>query len=502
MQVSKQNKGGVKKQQLYGGIMTVDRSYYTNAFDEWKETRSVIARFDGYLNGLRRYGFVFIAALLAANSIQAYSSFSNITKLFLSIITIAFIVSLFFLDVYYRRMIEAASIRARVLETAVLLDTELNEVTSDKFKKEKRQKYIKWIYIGFILVAVIVGVAVIVTAPKAPSSTLVNSETLSIRIESSDTTSTTIENSSTLSTTIVNSGTLSTTTSNIMKKSSVKDLNIVLIVILILVVLSKTVLFIDKYGKNWYGRSKQYFGSKLNSFVEHSTLRKNVYRYIVYSFNNLIRSFVLSSIDALIVAIFIIDFITITYLLCGDMINFEFTRRYIYLLIASGAIGTFFISFFSNNLILEFLHGNEDWIIDKFSCGEEEKVRITFTNLSGEEKVFGKGEKLFDIYRQNEKLIIVGTKTQEESSETTEYGPESEITVPSYGSYSWLWDTKGSQVGIYRIKPRDWDEPLRRSVYIHEKSEKQTESNDKIIIKAIFIYNHGQSPNYFHDQMT
>lgn len=152
--------------------MMVDRSYYTNAFDEWKETRSVIARFDGYLDGLRRYGFVFIAALLAANSIQAYSSFSNITKVFLSVITIAFIVGLYFLDVYYRRMIEAASIRARVLETAVLLDTELNEVTSDKFKKENLQTYIKWIYIGFIVVAVIVGVAAILGPSDTQSSNL------------------------------------------------------------------------------------------------------------------------------------------------------------------------------------------------------------------------------------------------------------------------------------------------------------------------------------------
>lgn len=231
--------------------MMVDRSYYTNAFDEWKETRSVIARFDGYLDGLRRYGFVFIAALLAANSIQAYSSFSNITKVFLSVITIAFIVGLYFLDVYYRRMIEAASIRARVLETAVLLDTELNEVTSDKFKKEKRQKYIKWIYIGFILIAVIVGVAVIVTAPKAPSSTLVNSDSLSIRIENSDTLSTTIENSSTLSTTIINSGIQPTTSQNFIRFSYVELLTGILLFILFLkLVLPKLAYFIKECLKD------------------------------------------------------------------------------------------------------------------------------------------------------------------------------------------------------------------------------------------------------------
>ncbi|KKG13072.1 hypothetical protein [Methanosarcina sp. 2.H.A.1B.4] len=446
--------------------MTVDRSYYTNAFDEWKETRSVIARFDGYLDGLRRYGFVFIAALLAANSIQAYSSFSNITKVFLSIITIAFIVGLFFLDVYYRRMIEAASIRARVLETAVLLDTELNEVTYDKFKKEKRQKYIKCIYIGFILVTVIVGVAVIVTTPKAPASTLVNSDTLSITLENSDTLSTTIENSSTLSTTIVNSGTRLTTPLNFINESSMKLLTWMLIIILSL----KLFYFIKEYLKDESDKHKK-------------------------SIKLFGKSFIASSVDAFIVMVLIIYFITVTNWFCRELIDFESTRRYIYLLISSGAIGTFFISFFSNNLILEFLHGNEDWIIDKFSCGEGEKVRITFTNLSGEEIVFGKGKKLFDIYRQNEKLIIVGTETQkEESSKTTKYGSKSEIKVPSYGSYSWLWDTKGSQVGIYRIKPRDWDYPLRRSVYIHEKSEKQTESNDKkLIIKVIFINNQGIS---------
>ncbi|WP_269850851.1 cupredoxin domain-containing protein [Methanosarcina horonobensis] len=201
--------------------MAGDQSAYTRAFDEWKEARSVISRFDGYLDGLRRYGFVFIATLLAANSIQIYFNFNNFTKLFLSLITIVFIVSLYLLDTYYRRIIEAASIRARILETVVLLDIELNDIISDKFEEGKLQGYIKKIYNGFIVIAMIIGAVVIIADHGTPSSTLVNSSTQS----------TTQVNSSALSTTFGSSSTL-TTTSVIQDASSISLVTYILLLLL------------------------------------------------------------------------------------------------------------------------------------------------------------------------------------------------------------------------------------------------------------------------------
>lgn len=42
---------------------------YGNALDEWKEARSVIARFDNNLHDLRNYRFTFVTGLLAANGL-------------------------------------------------------------------------------------------------------------------------------------------------------------------------------------------------------------------------------------------------------------------------------------------------------------------------------------------------------------------------------------------------------------------------------------------------
>jgi hypothetical protein len=204
--------------------MPDDKSSDGNALDEWKEARSTISRFDGYLDALRKYGFTVVAGLLAANSIQIYFSFNNFTKFFLAVITVAFTVGLYLLDIFYQRIIDAASLRARIIETAVL-NLELNETISYRFTKDKLSTYIKWIYIMFIIIAIVIGILVIVTASPSPLTTiLVNSSSNTTSFNSStnitstnSTITTTLENSSALLTTLIsysNSSTITTNSSN------------------------------------------------------------------------------------------------------------------------------------------------------------------------------------------------------------------------------------------------------------------------------------------------
>src|SRR5665647_912401 len=165
--------------------MTTDKSSNINALDEWKEARSTISRFDENLDGLRKYGYTVVAGLLAVDTIQSYIKFENPTKSGLIVITIAFIVSLHMLDVYYQRIIEAASIRAKIIESTVL-NIELDNLISDIFELGKLSNYIRYIYTGFIVVAVLIGVVVVITAAPSPlTATLGNSSTNSTLIYSS-----------------------------------------------------------------------------------------------------------------------------------------------------------------------------------------------------------------------------------------------------------------------------------------------------------------------------
>lgn len=136
-----------------------------NALEEWKITRSKISDFDNNLHDLRKYGLTFITGLLAANSLQAYLNFGSLTKFFIAVITIAIITVLYILDIYYQKISDAASIRARILETTIL-NMELNETINHRFQTENLFNYIKAVYVGFITITVAIGVIIIAIAPS------------------------------------------------------------------------------------------------------------------------------------------------------------------------------------------------------------------------------------------------------------------------------------------------------------------------------------------------
>jgi hypothetical protein len=130
--------------------------------DEWKEARGILARFDNNLHDLRKYSFTFITALLAANGLlsqsnqDAYVPPIKATVLFA---TLGLIVGVKLLDQHYRLYEQAASLRARMLEARLDLD-----ITTDiaiYYDVGSWWKYIQGLYYALVLLAGMVGVAIL-----------------------------------------------------------------------------------------------------------------------------------------------------------------------------------------------------------------------------------------------------------------------------------------------------------------------------------------------------
>jgi hypothetical protein len=273
-----------------------------NALDEWKEARGVLARFDGNLNDLRKYGFTFLAALLAADSVQALLKIEENTRFALIVITIAFIVSLRLLDHNYQQFEYATSIRARILET--ILNIELTETISERYRRDRLNWYVLSVYVAFVIMAGGLGVSIL-------------------------------------------------------------------------------------------------------------------------------------------------------------------SAGYQVWVIVAVAVGIGLISTLSLTLKVNLLtHGmdlpEEDWIIDRVSCEQGEKVRITVTSLGENSVNFKSGHVVFEIRGEEGDLV-----------DTVE--ANSDVSIPSYGNHSWLWDTKKTEPDkIYRVWPRGWTVPMKRSILVKRKSHSET----------------------------
>jgi hypothetical protein len=130
-----------------------------SALEEWKETRAVLARFDEYQHDLRKYGFIFLASLLTADSFQTYLALPEFTKCMLLVITIAFIVALRLLDHNYQNFLDTAVIRSRVLE--VSLNIELSETIGEHYKNEQWGIFVSSLYYGFTAITILLGIAIL-----------------------------------------------------------------------------------------------------------------------------------------------------------------------------------------------------------------------------------------------------------------------------------------------------------------------------------------------------
>ena len=133
-----------------------------NALDEWKEARAIIGRFDGNLHDLRKYGFSFVTALLAANGLLSVGGSSNIpvgVKASILVVTMGLIVTLKLLDTHYRRFQSAAATRGRILEDRLNLD--LTNDISLLYKLQRWWRYVQYLYYGFVVLTALLGLALL-----------------------------------------------------------------------------------------------------------------------------------------------------------------------------------------------------------------------------------------------------------------------------------------------------------------------------------------------------
>ncbi len=144
------------------GLFLSNQPSYGNALDEWKEARSVIARFDNNLHDLRKYGFSFVTALLAANGLISQGGSSVVSvgvKAGILVATMGLIVTLKLLDTHYRRFQQAVSIRGRILEDRLNID--LTKDLSFFYALENWWKDVQALYYGFLMLTALLGFAIL-----------------------------------------------------------------------------------------------------------------------------------------------------------------------------------------------------------------------------------------------------------------------------------------------------------------------------------------------------
>lgn len=136
-----------------------------NALEEWQEARSVIARFDNNLHDLRKYGFSFITAVIAADSVigQASGIGSLIVtprvKVAIVLTTIVLITALYTIDRFTRSVQYGAELRAMEIEKTlgIGLTTKIREIGN----KERAGAFTDGLYYSFIFAATVLGIALV-----------------------------------------------------------------------------------------------------------------------------------------------------------------------------------------------------------------------------------------------------------------------------------------------------------------------------------------------------
>lgn len=132
---------------------------------EWEIARSVLNNFDDRLHDLRKVGFTFITALLAADAIIFKDFFipdlelDQSVKFVVLILNFGLILTLLLLDRNYRVFQRAASTRAKVIERKINL--ELTEVIAQRYDLTNVPDYITYLYQAFTILVLFMGFAVL-----------------------------------------------------------------------------------------------------------------------------------------------------------------------------------------------------------------------------------------------------------------------------------------------------------------------------------------------------
>jgi hypothetical protein len=138
-------------------------------FKEWERTRKLLLEFDNRIHDIRKYGFSFLTALMAAEAIlipkNDYMAVGEVgltdtTKLAVFGVTLLLIGIIKLMEKYYQLFITCSAQRARILERS--LNLELTEIISDRHRSELIPKYVNNIYFFFILGVFVLGYAVLI----------------------------------------------------------------------------------------------------------------------------------------------------------------------------------------------------------------------------------------------------------------------------------------------------------------------------------------------------
>jgi len=132
-----------------------------NFLKEWEESRSSIKTLDERLHDIRKYGFTFITAFLTASTIlfQTYSvapsvgfegvPFPETFKAAILGVTLLLILGLFILDRNYR--VVQTAIRDRLLVLEKLLNIEVSDVITQRYRMGAVQSLMTFIYVFFVV---------------------------------------------------------------------------------------------------------------------------------------------------------------------------------------------------------------------------------------------------------------------------------------------------------------------------------------------------------------
>lgn len=127
---------------------------------EWEVSRSLLSFLDDKSYDLRKYGFSFITALIAAEgvllSLESTNGWPDEIKFAVLLVNILLIVGLTLIDRFFYVIQKATATRARVLERAMNL--ELTEIITQRYRSARSEVLATVLYLLFIVAIILIGI--------------------------------------------------------------------------------------------------------------------------------------------------------------------------------------------------------------------------------------------------------------------------------------------------------------------------------------------------------
>jgi hypothetical protein len=129
---------------------------YANYDEEWKSCRETVAKFDGTLIDLRKYGFTIITSLLTAGSFLGFNAPTAPLQAGVIIVTMTLIVILYWMDIYYQNLLVGSILRTNFLEI-FRVHRGLSYYISKLYGRSGMGAGLHILYGGFLFAAFILG---------------------------------------------------------------------------------------------------------------------------------------------------------------------------------------------------------------------------------------------------------------------------------------------------------------------------------------------------------